>query len=361
MIGQPFLEEEILWTSAIVLSMRLMTRIFLALTLLISFKVNYAHSSDPCNVENVNFHNDEILKLSCQIQDVSAAILEGDEVIPSKIYHFGKQVHLQENVEEGTIPKLVWETFIMGDKTRFGLTKARRGLYGTSGVDTNSFGGDAYNWLMQISIKKECRHPSLVSDLENLSSNEGFKKWLMSKTASMTLQKFTTECKLHEFSGYTTEGCDEIVNSYLNENDIKIVLDHSVKKSFFIRDRSCIEDIKGSPQDWIDILAAQSALWVKRCSSYGDAGIDQLVGLLLQSMAQAKIIIPDQKAKALIDNLKSSNNSFASLVNVSIQANNRCLNKKSPKFSDFLKSKAHNFIDLIYLAPFESELSKLCK
>lgn len=40
-------------------------------------------------------------------------------------------------------------------------------------------------------------------------------------------------------------GCAELYDRYLKDNDITIVLDHEISKSFCIRDRGCIETIVG--------------------------------------------------------------------------------------------------------------------
>src|SRR4051794_39013349 len=71
---------------------------------------------------------EEIRRVSCDNQEIARNILKQEEVVPSKIYHFGKKPDMDRNVDARTIPKEDWERFIMGSGGRYQLKPFRRGL-----------------------------------------------------------------------------------------------------------------------------------------------------------------------------------------------------------------------------------------
>lgn len=227
--------------------------------------------------------------LACEIADIAHAINDGKHVVPKLIYHFGKEEHVKENVKAGTISKEIWDKFVMGEVTRFKLQPLRRGLYGTGGIATNSFGSKAHPSLMEIQIKDECRKPESVVSFFNLDKSEPFKKWfgkLKSEDLPLTiksLSQFSTKCfygpefgylsgkpKGSFTNGFSEIDCAAIVEKYLTENDIKILLDHEIQQSFYIRDRNCIETLRGgSPNDVFDMALRNDLLWLNRCGYSG--------------------------------------------------------------------------------------------
>jgi hypothetical protein len=231
--------------------------------------------------------NDEIKELSCFIQDISKKVLEQKEVVPHHIYHFGKKPILDNDIAAGTIKQADWDKFIMGDQTRYQLGSVRRGLYGTGGVDSNEFFADSYNWLIDIKIKDECRKPSRVVDLSHLEEDPRFINWFKKKARDINLSSFGSKCIITDdnYQGYNSNDCEELVTDFLKETKVAIVQDHIIEKSFYIRDRSCIEKITGSPDDWVDVLASRPNLWLDRC---GNMNLDSLPALLFHSLPLMK-------------------------------------------------------------------------
>lgn len=306
------------------------------LLFLFSFK-NYALASD-CLVDNdVLLANAELLRLSCLSQDISKAVLDKEKVVPSMIYNYGKRKHLDVDIKEKNVPLDAWTNGVMAPGTGlWKLNSSRRGLYGTSGLDTNWYAGgpNENNWLMQIKIKEECRDPARVFDLSLLDKDTRFIEWFDNlKSKKMTRHDFFSQCKLDEIN-FSNEICDEIVNQFLNDKKISVVHDHLELKSFYIRDRDCIETIKGTEEDWFNIFADQPNLWVMRCNGGKRSKIH---AILLQALALAPGKIP--RAKELLENVKLMGPGKQDLIDIlteSIKARVRCEEKDSNDLIQYL-------------------------
>ncbi len=231
-----------------------------------------------------------ITGLACYVEGIAAELEQEHEVIPSRFYHFGKKKYLLEDIHARTIPPKVWDEFFMGDKTRFKLGASRRGLYGTAGVDGNGFGGGEFNWLMEIRIKKACLKANRFLTLMDLPRNPRFSKWYSDnqKKIAIPWDQFAGRCYTQsspkgDIEGFSDGACDAIVNDFMNQNRIAVVQDHRVSKSFYIRDRACIETILGTPNEWLTLLGIERYLWRARC---GVLGANLIPGLVLQSLAE---------------------------------------------------------------------------
>lgn len=210
----------------------------------------------------------------CEPGEVASRINNAEQVVPQKIYHFGKPAYLLEDVEARTIPQKAWDEFIMGTGPRFDILKSsRRGLYGTESIAFNDFGDAEYSWLIEIWIKDECRKPENVVTPTGIAKSTRFLNWLKSSVSKLGITKeaFVSECAneqgdliTKDFSGPPNPKCDEAFDRYLQETNVKVVQDTAIFQSYYIRDRNCIETIKGSPEELIEI-ALNKDTWMPVC------------------------------------------------------------------------------------------------
>ena len=320
------------------------------------------HSS-CVETSNSSLANEEILKLTCLSQDISAALIDGKEVVPSTIYHYGKKEHLDEDIKARTIPPYVWDKFIMNGESRFSLHSSRRGLYGTSGLDTNWYGGNGYEWLMQIEIKPECRKPKRVADISVLDKDKRFISWFAKSSYPTDIKKsFATRCNMGDKLNLPEQICEDIVTHFLDDNKIAIVHDHVENKSFYIRDRSCINTIRGTPEEWIQVFTEQPNLWIQRCK-----GISRIDLMLFKSLVLTSEKIPnsDQLLKNvklfIAGNENSSGVSRIEFLEEAIKAKKRCDEKNNGEFSRYVMKVYDGSVD--YNAahlPSLEELKNLC-
>lgn len=303
--------------------------------------------------------SEQITKLNCDIANITAEIRANHEIVPSRIYHYGKKPFLMEDIQARNVPDEPWTKFIMGDVTRFNLGGSRRGLYGTGGIEANSFGGGDYNWLMEIRIKEECRKPERVVTYPGLTSDERFKDWYKKRkgpedpTSDLTYDQFSTTCYWGDvpnmnFHGFNDKKCEAIIQQFLREAKIGIVQDHIITKSFYIRDKSCIETINGLPDEWIELFAEEDYLWSTKC---GITNQSHLPGLLLQTLAESTKPISDAtvaKLKKNVDSLFPTDTyNFRPLLSSAIDAAVRCRKKNSfDAFNGLVKSHMNDSIDV---------------
>lgn len=223
---------------------------------------------------------------ACDPRIVSAGI-NGDFKVPSeKIYHYGKKEILLKDVAEGTVPKQDWEDFIMGEKTRFKLKRYRRGLYGTEYVeDADKFGDSNYNWLMEVRLKKSCLKPERVSSLIYLPWSKRFKKWFGVKRENLNFVEWVNTCfhdNAHpkpayfneyrnpkENADYSESVCERTVADYYHELDFAFIQDAAgdLVRSWYIRDRNCIETIEGTDHHWAKEFSLNEELWKNTCDA----------------------------------------------------------------------------------------------
>lgn len=287
----------------------------------------------------------QIKKLDCEIRNIAQHINEGKEVIPKTIYHFGQEKYMKENVANRTISKQAWDDFIMGSKTRYALEENRRGFYGTGGIDTNGFGGTPYNWLVEVHIKDECRDPSKVVTFYNLPKSQRFIKWFESldekQNPFSSLDEFSNKCFFGSEPAGSYQGdfgsdkrCAKMVNEYTQKTDVKIVQDHVIKKAFYIRDRSCIETIKGTPKELIEFAAKNEFLWLTPCNGYG-GGAGSFSLIVIDALTKVEKNVPKNVIEKLIQNFK-----LASKPTSQLEAYLRCLEKdRVSEFKEFSSKK----------------------
>lgn len=233
-----------------------------------------------CVDELRNIGIQQLTSIACDSLMLGKNILEGKPgTVPEKIYHFGKKENLIQDAKEHNVPKEVWDNVIMSPKGRYKLSSLRNGLYGTHFISTNDYYGDPYGWLMEVHIKSSCREPSKVATLEQLDGDRRFSKWIAKKQGlPYDLSQFKKDCSFTDdkervYALKVLEPCTKIAEAFLADHDIKIIQDHVISRSFYIRDRDCISDIKSEPADLLQIYADTPALWITECdtSEYANA------------------------------------------------------------------------------------------
>jgi hypothetical protein len=272
-------------------------------------------------------------RLNCEVRGIADNINTGRNTVPRYIYHFGPKKYLEEDIEARTIPPKAWDNFIVGKKTRYHLAPYRRGLYGTGGIDRNSYGGDLGKeepWLMQIEVKEECRKPESVVTFLNLPESKRFQTWFSSLPHGATDFKnpdeFVQICKTDSMdsTGILEDArCGQFIDQYLKDTDVKVIHDHLIDKSFYLRDRNCIQTIRGTPAELIEMAAKNDLLWLRPCRSV-NAGAKAFVRILGKALAEYANEVPLDIINKLISHAK-----LAGVEAAPFEAYRRCLDTKN--------------------------------
>lgn len=203
---------------------------------------------------------------------------------PPVLYHYGQRVHLLEDAALNTIPKDVWDRFVMGGEGRYQLKPYRRGLYGSEHPGIAAYYGDLMfgkgktPWFMAIHIKPECRKPEKVAFVSELPRSEVFKKWYVqaSDQAFESFSDFVGNCYVYEEDnnrylpinmdevnndGRPETSCEKVVDSFFREEAIQIVYDSAWPHSWYLRDRSCIQEIVGNDLEMLEMMAFLPGFW----------------------------------------------------------------------------------------------------
>lgn len=285
----------------------------------------------------------EILSLDCSVKNVANAILNGDEVVPSRIYHYGREDVLSKNIPDRTIPQEDWDQYIMGEENLHGLKPERRGLYGRAALSL---------WFMresfiEISIKQECRNPKNVISLNRLNENKDFINWFEKKKKikkyDLSLKEISSKCYVKsqtDYQGFGPESCRVIINEFLEDKKVKIIQDSLVEKSFYIRDRDCIENIRGADQyhETLDILASTPAFWIENCDEerlrlmeYTGPSVYKNNSFLMKHVFKGLYHVADKVGLSVIEKLKENGSYAHQSIPHAIDALLRCKKKGDEK------------------------------
>lgn len=199
-----------------------------------------------------------------------------------RLFHAGNRSYLEDDIRQQTIPQDVWDKVIFGTSD-FDLPEYRKGLYGaetlsgTSLYATYKILAGVEPWVMVINVKPEClTHENLFEAYYQVApagtgNNLLFTQWYRKNEESLkpleatctTMNdswKYWTEGVLYSLNAASPEDqllsktCAPVLNQFLNDSKIKVVGDNANPDSWYIRDRSCIESIKGSPNDLFTLL-----------------------------------------------------------------------------------------------------------
>jgi hypothetical protein len=210
------------------------------------------------------------------------------------LFHGGKRAYLEEDVRQKGISPEVWDKFIFG-KTNFDLPDYRKGLYGADDMGGTSL-YTTYNllagqepWVMLIKIKPSCAvNPGFYYTDYTISQAKAkdasmFSKWFLNKlnyadaTSKQKIELDMQECSkeliinndppvayriwnesiFYSMNKHSVEEqtqtlrCTAYLNEFLLETKIKLVQDNvnGEDGSWYIRDRNCIENISGTPDE----------------------------------------------------------------------------------------------------------------
>jgi hypothetical protein len=140
-------------------------------------------------------------------------------VVPKIIYHHGKREFLMQDISINTVPKEAWQTAVVGSASPW--PPERRGLYGSEQPEI----AEAFTkfpsqrpWFMAITLKDECRTKDSVAS--------SYKDVLAYPTA-----------------GY------------------RVVVDTAGPRSWYIRDRSCIEKLSGTAEEMLEMMTRLPDYW----------------------------------------------------------------------------------------------------
>lgn len=293
---------------------------------------------------------------------------------PKKLIHLGDKAVLLKNAKLGNVSQEDWDLYIMGTKSRYGLAPYRRGLYGGTNFDelekygTIYFGQKKVPWLMEISIKEECRQHKAYSSLHE---DPRFAEWVMVNINELIGKAM--ECLHPEIvevigdcgqllqgnviaNGEPESKCDKWMQRYLDEASSRVVKDNAEFDSWYIRDRSCIENIQASPKTVLNTLLlanwdlkSRTSGWSGTTGAYGGAIFSMLLGSLSEDHSVSAEIIADLRAKAehsdisptfLAESPEAKNLWIKREVSILLDAYERC--RKKTDWKNF-KSAAAEF------------------
>jgi len=225
--------------------------------------------SDPDLLANKKTYQD----LGCDIMKISQQVDNQEPVAPQVLYHFGEKQYLDEDIQNRGVPEASWNNYVM--KSRMGLGPNRVGLYGavtSHKAENYAQGGNA--WMMEIHVKPECRTPDSVVSFNGLYKSPIFMKWWSTKQPSdfSNLIQFSQKCFNSEEKaiispqGFSDPACEKTVHAFLDDVKPKMIQDTYNEQAWYIRDRSCIKTIRGTPEEIINIFTTQRHLWRSYCN-----------------------------------------------------------------------------------------------
>lgn len=189
------------------------------------------------------------------------------------LFHAGTRVHLEENVAAKNVPQKAWDDFIMG-KTNFDLPEYRKGLYGAERLsETNLYSlykvlAGREPWVMMIRVADSCLTAERMQPggyhLGTGDPRNRFERWYsgargryrhLERRCAGTRPGVRSweEGALYDLRKASLEEqnltrlCTPVLQDYLDENRIAVVYDPVNDGSWYVRERSCIADIIGTP------------------------------------------------------------------------------------------------------------------
>jgi hypothetical protein len=181
-------------------------------------------SSAGCNFAIGRIAKMKLIKLNLLVSSIlltslQSFAIERDYVVPKVIYYHGQREHLLEDIRLNTIPEKVWSYSIMGPGSPWPLS--RKGLYGSERPQI----AEAFTkfplqrpWFMAVTLKDDCRTRDVVA-----------------ASYSMVEQN--------------------------PRGNYRIVVDTAGPKSWYIRDRQCVEKLNGTPGEMLEMMTRIPYFW----------------------------------------------------------------------------------------------------
>lgn len=204
---------------------------------------------------------EDIARVSCDDRQTARSLIEQKEVVPTLIFHFGKKKYLEGNVSARSIPSEVWEKYIQGKSPLIKQAPFRQGIYGcTHPYDCDNYADYEDPWLMAIQLKPECRKPEAVASLFGLLSDARtfktpeIRRRLESCYPNPTKLEYPKSVKAIDGAKSPRTDCENALEDFLDANRIKTVHDGITIRSWYIRDRNCIDTIYGTPSEILGLF-----------------------------------------------------------------------------------------------------------
>lgn len=303
---------------------------------------------------------------SCQIEDLAMQIRLQQQVVPSRIYRWGEKKNQISNAVANTVPQKIWDHFVLGKGGRYSLKPFRRGLYGSSSPEDADLFSDYWDleraWLVEVEIAPECREPHAVATLVALFKDERFLHWFQSASylPFPTLDSFVATCFVVEGAkneipngtmvggaGEADSSCEVVYERFFNETAVKIVQDHQVRRSWYLRDRSCIRGIRGTPPQIIEILAEREAIWHNHCTQARSG--ESLMRLLLAALIEMNDSVSSELLRKISLNARDSTIVYSPVNQVVPEIVNAYQRCHDTKRRALFKKKANMILNDFYL------------
>jgi len=202
--------------------------------------------------------------------------------IPEKIFHYGTFDILMKNVQANTVPESDWNQFVMGERSRYGLKWYRRGLYGSSHPAYAAYfadisvGNGKQPWLMEIAITESCRQERPY-DVRQFYADSRVVHLIATRanTRFHSAEEFRDRCYTYypEFKAYIPKfetitndrpagECELFLNESLDMLGAKVMIDSDWSESWYLRDRTCIQSIHGTPNRVLE-MSLLPGFWSK--------------------------------------------------------------------------------------------------
>lgn len=266
------------------------------------------------------------------------------------LFHAGAKQYLQKNVDLHGVSQPDWDHFIMpktSNNANFKLNEYREGFYGAeqlSEVGLYSFyqlQNGVEPQIIILKVKDSCLSRDKKFDANYkflpISKDNIFSTWIEKNKNNLEQKnpQILNRCRSIlsvSDQAYWKEGqpyggansaeddddpvCQDILNQFLVENDIKVIKDVVNDSSWYIRDRSCIEDILGTANDFLQYVTQNkigpSQQYLVQ-NLYGDIVAPGHVSMgltfvILRSLSEAKNISADKNINlnALLSDINAS-------------------------------------------------------
>lgn len=199
-----------------------------------------------------------------------------------RLFHAGDRASLNQYIQARTIPQNIWDNVIFGSNDSY-LQEYRKGLYGAEAMGGSSlYGtyqilGGIEPWMMVINIKSECLTDQVVFPAYYYVNTKdhvtgAFNNWYWrNKTKLAPLEKQCLTMN-SSYEGSWSEGifynveqyseadqlqsrqCTQVLTQFFKDEKLKLVGDNVNPDSWYLRDRSCIESITGTPDELFALM-----------------------------------------------------------------------------------------------------------
>ena len=220
------------------------------------------------------------------------------------LYRYGSKNELHKMTDAAGLKPDLWQKWARGNSNRFQLKPFRRGLFvSESPEDIESFATPNFDELIRIELRFECLFGTQTAHLMGLPLNERFTDWFQKAHPERSLAIWANGCfdpdgapNSNQFNFYKTAtesetDCEQIVEQYFQENQIRIVRDHLGTRSWLIRDQACVREFRGGAALWSTELFKNPLFWKNSCDEYRDHRL--MTKIFFFSIRDGLVAFPD--------------------------------------------------------------------